>query len=311
MKLTSLTGLTLNEEIAETYRNTLPRGRGGTAWNIESYSTYIHLRFPNVVVPTDQEWFGTQVKHIHICEEHGSYEVRPLHTLTYYKDGKGCKCPKCRNNHHKGTCGVKTYRRATKDDKAKAKELLDKGLSYKVVSKMTGWNNATIRQWFDLDYKARHTERCKEHKQKRHEVIKRGQRNYHKTENGKTAVKKGREKRNQRKLHAEDYILIHNHPDADYQGFVEDAVYDYITPEDYEFWSFDGAEADVEKRKKQQKTLSKISGEPYSLEHLIPLSKGGIHHPMNFVNRALELNLQKNGKLTKEDCELFCNRLFN
>lgn len=78
-----------------------------------------------------------------------------------------------------------------------------------------------------------------------------------------------------------------------------------------EMFSFEGTEDAVKTRKKQQQVLEKISGEKYSLEHLIPLSRGGLHHPMNFANRALQLNIEKNNKRLAADDELFCKRLFD
>ena len=105
--------------------------------------------------------------------------------------------------------------------------------------------------------------------------------------------------------HAIDEVLI----DGVWHSYD---CYQYIeTAEDKEFWSFAGADEDVAKRKQQQIKLAAIAGEPYSLEHLVPLSRGGIHHPFNFANRALALNLQKNKSILSKDVELFCARLFN
>lgn len=81
--------------------------------------------------------------------------------------------------------------------------------------------------------------------------------------------------------------------------------------ESQEMMSFAGAEEDVAKRKKQQIGLTKISGETYSLEHLVPLSQGGLHCPENFANRALTLNIQKGAKRLPKDDALFVKRLFN
>ena len=75
--------------------------------------------------------------------------------------------------------------------------------------------------------------------------------------------------------------------------------------------SFEGTEENVAIRKKQQIGLEKISGEKYSLEHLVTLSQGGLHCPENFANRSLQLNIQKNNKRLQQDEALFCKRLFD
>ena len=73
---------------------------------------------------------------------------------------------------------------------------------------------------------------------------------------------------------------IPDHPDAKPEGWVEYDLTDLITTAaDREEMSFVGADEDVKKRAKQQQLLEKISGEKYSLEHLIPLSRGGTHQP--------------------------------
>tara|TARA_R110002050_G_scaffold263237_1_gene403699 strand:- start:265 stop:1194 length:930 start_codon:yes stop_codon:yes gene_type:complete len=306
----TIDGLSLCEAVAENYRRTLPRGRGGTAWTIESYSHYISLRFPGISVPTNQEWKGSEAKLEHICEEHGSYFARQSHTTTYYAGGSS-KCVDCNHNKHKGTCGVITRRSSTPADRAQAKELFDEHQSYKIVGEIMGWNTTTIRQWLHKDYEERHKQRATKFDKDNRDKKRQRDRDYRKTNNGKSSRKSGEVKRQARQLHASGLIFLPDHPNADYQGFVEDDVFSYITPDDYEFWSFDGAEEDVVRRKEQQKKLTHISGETYSLEHLIPLSRGGIHHPMNFVNRALKLNVEKNGKITTPDVELFCKRLFS
>ena len=119
-------------------------------------------------------------------------------------------------------------------------------------------------------------------------------------------------KRRALEYHCFGNAYIPDHPDANPEGWVEYDLSDLITTAaDREEMSFVGADEDVKKRAEQQQKLERISGEKYSLEHLIPLSRGGTHQPENFANRALTLNLQKNNKRLQADDELFAKRLFN
>ncbi len=160
MTTKTIDGLSLCEAVAENYKRRLPKGMGGTAWTIESYSHYISLRFPGISVPTNQEWQGTTTKHEHICEEHGSYFARPTHLLVFTPSRNSSNCSGCNNNKHKGTCGVMTKRSSTPADRAQAKELFDAHQSYKVVANITGWSITAVRKSLDKHYEERHKKRA-------------------------------------------------------------------------------------------------------------------------------------------------------
>ena len=74
--------------------------------------------------------------------------------------------------------------------------------------------------------------------------------------------------------------------------------------------AFTGADEAVAFRKKQQEKFKKFSGIDWSLDHLVALSRGGIHHPLNFANIPLADNKAKGNKRLQKDDELFCKRLF-
>ena len=78
-----------------------------------------------------------------------------------------------------------------------------------------------------------------------------------------------------------------------------------------ELLSFEGADAAFGSRRQQCKKLEKFSGEPYEVDHIIPLSKGGLHHPMNFQNLPAVINRSKNDSIRDEDVTLFCKHLFD
>ena len=227
------------------------------------------------------------------------------------KNSRGC--PECAKKRCINSAGTRRSKRADRETKQKAAELRASGLSYKKIGKELGFAQATIQRWLDKGQYERQLIKKREHNKKSKASGHQAKLNaaYYQTPHGKASAKKGEHKRRSLKLHAVDSIYIGNHPEADAQGFVEVDMWSYITPEDFDFWSFDGANDDVAKRAKQQQGLEKISGEKYSLEHLVPLSKGGLHHPLNFANRALTLNLQKNDKMLPDDVRLFAKRLFS
>ena len=76
-------------------------------------------------------------------------------------------------------------------------------------------------------------------------------------------------------------------------------------------FSFEGADEAVAFRKTQQDKFKKFSGIDWSLDHLVPLSRGGIHHPLNFANIPLADNSAKGNKRLQKDDALFCKRLFD
>jgi len=78
-----------------------------------------------------------------------------------------------------------------------------------------------------------------------------------------------------------------------------------------EMMSFEGAEAAWTQKQKQCKRLEKISGIKWSVDHLVPLSRGGIHAPENFKLVPLADNLAKHNKVISEDYALFAKRLFS
>jgi hypothetical protein len=59
------------------------------------------------------------------------------------------------------------------------------------------------------------------------------------------------------------------------------------------------------------KELEEIHGEEFHVDHLIPLSVGGLHITDNFQIKPASINLSKHNSRTLEDDALFCKRLFN
>ncbi len=295
---------------AQEYKDGLPVNWRGTVWTMETFSVCVNLLYPHITVVSGQRWSGARKKYQFNCVIHGQYEANADNIL---RETKGCQCKGCTSDKKAASAGTMSKSRGTKEEKELAAKLRKEGLSYREIGRQLGRDGSTIQNWLDLDCKERKN-RCdakwQSENKARNAVVKRRYR----TEfaHGKAVDTKSSQKRRSLKYHASDVVFLPDHPEADSQGFVSYDCYDLITTdEDRILWSFPGADEDVAKRSKQQKGLAKISGEKYSLEHLIPLSKGGLHHPMNFVNRSLKLNIQKGNKMLKEDMELFCKRLFS
>lgn len=220
-------------------------------------------------------------------------------------------CPECAKQNVRNSAGTRQHKKADRATKLRAAELRAQGWTYEAIADELGYCKSTIRYWLDESFRKHSIKLASESQKKRTASGRLAEIGYHKTPQGKAASKKNEHKRRSLKYHAVDAVYLPEHPEADYQGFVAVDMWKHITKEDYDFWSFDGANEDVAKRTKQQQGLEKISGEKYSLEHLIPLSRGGLHHPMNFANRALALNIQKRNQMLPDDVKLFAKRLFN
>ena len=294
---------------AQEYKASLPKGRGGTAWTMESFSTYVTLRYPHITVASGQEWTGAEIKYKFVCELHGPY---PASARKVLEETTGCRCTGCKTDKRTASAGKTRSPRATKEEKELAAKLRAEGRSYLEIARQLGRGDSTILRWLDPEQREKSRQSCAKWNSENREQHRANNRRYSKEfEHGRANKRKRDHKRRSLEYHAADVVFLPDHPDGDSQGFVAYDCYDLITTdEDRTLWSFPGADEDVAKRTTQQKGLEKISGEKYSLEHLIPLSRNGIHHPMNFVNRALKLNIQKGNKMLKEDMELFCKRLF-
>jgi hypothetical protein len=59
------------------------------------------------------------------------------------------------------------------------------------------------------------------------------------------------------------------------------------------------------------KELAELHGEEFHIDHLIPLSVGGLHISENFQIKPASVNLSKGNRRTPTDDALFCKRIFN
>ena len=95
--------------------------------------------------------------------------------------------------------------------------------------------------------------------------------------------------------------------------WYEDDLWSYVEKdkEGRELMSFPGADKAYAFRNKQCQAFERWSGEPYARDHVIPLSRGGIHHPLNFQNLPAAINNRKHNNTRECDIALFCKRIFD
>lgn len=255
-----------------------------------------------IVLRDDAVYKGCE-KHIEVKCTVCAHEWNPA-PKNLVNDGKGC--PQCFKHRKKAKskAGELRAKNSTPEERQRAQELRSTGLTLAQIADIMDRSFSSIRYWCDQEqHEKRHAtskQWVRENRDTHNQMVK----EYAQTEMGSMVMATSAHQRRGLEYHAIDSVLI--------DGVWHDYdCYQYITTaEDKELWSFTGADEDVAKRKKQQIKLAKISGESYSLEHLVPLSRGGLHAPENFANRALALNLQKNNSIWSKDLELFAARLF-
>ena len=302
---------------AQKYKDSLPvyqirQGKPIYKWTLKTYAIYVNLLYPHITVPLDQEWVDNKSYIIHVCEKHGEYKASPNNVLKLHT---GCRCDGCKSEKQSASAGTLRTPRATQAEKIKAAELRTEGKSYSEIGRILGRSNGTIIRWLDPEYAERSRQfSAKWRSENREQHNANGRRYRSEFQHGKATRMKAQQKRRAIEYHCADTVFLPNHPDADHQGFVYyDMWSDYVKgdSEAMSLFSFTGADEAVAFRKMQLEKFKKFSGIDWSLDHLVPLSRGGIHHPMNFVNLPLADNKAKNNKLIQKDVELFCKRLFD
>ncbi|QNJ26070.1 hypothetical protein SynSYN20_01744 [Synechococcus sp. SYN20] len=104
-----------NQEFID-YKSTLPKGRGGIAWTIESFSTAVKLLAPGFVVEDGQEWVSYMQPMWLVCPVHGRYKVTPNDFL---KQCNGSGCAKCHAQKNSDSAGIVRKPRASEAEKEK------------------------------------------------------------------------------------------------------------------------------------------------------------------------------------------------
>jgi hypothetical protein len=288
---------------AEEYQASLPKKGKGVVWTIENFSTYINLLYPHVTVVSGQVWSGVGFKYTFTCSYHGEYQA---YGHSVIKKGRGCQCQRCSAEAHSAAAGSTRSPRSTKEERFKAQLLYQEHGTYAAVARILGRDAKTVRLWFDPSQAEMSRQKNTNWRANNRDHHRSTKRRYEKEfAHGKANRRANRSKRRALEWDALDTILIdgiwhevdmsaHLSNWDDRQVFV-----DWQSCQDY---------AQLQATCKE---LAEIHGEEFHVDHLVPLSAGGLHCTENFQIKPASVNLSKHSKRIPEDDALFCKRIFN
>ena len=229
---------------------------------------------------------------------------------------KGQGCPECKRLKAIDSAGMLRTPHATREEKSRAielkatgmpsdavrQQLFDEGLSPQLRSGMT------INCWVNPEQaeKSRQYNAKRRQDPAKREQERANSRRYQKEfEHGRASHRAKTSKRRALECEALFSVLIEG-------TWQEVNMYDYLeTWEDREkFVAFEDCEA-YASMQATAKELAEIHGEQFDIDHLVPLSRGGLHCKENFKIVPASHNRSKGNRLVPEDGALFCKRIFN
>jgi 5-methylcytosine-specific restriction endonuclease McrA len=276
---------------AAAFKGSLPKGMGGgTAWNIENFSTWVAARYPWVSVEAGQEWGTTRQNLWLVCTAHGRrYQTLPDNIL---KGSRGCQCRECANEANSTSAGKIRKPRASAAEKRRATELYTELGSYAKVGRILGRSDRTILNWLNPEVAERDRERSRrwdEANRDRHRATKRR----YKTEfeHGRAVNKASHSKRRKAK-----------------RGEM------WIDEDGTKYLLIDPPKSAEDLSKEQQiyiecERLTRETGVVHHVDHIMPLCMGGQHAWWNLQILTAEENMSKGGKFREEDRLLYTKRL--
>jgi predicted nucleic acid-binding Zn-ribbon protein len=230
------------------------------------------------------------------------WSTRPLVLINH-----GGGCPECTRLKNKAAQGIKRIKHSTIEERQQAAELREEGMTYKAIGLELGRDQATIRYW--LDPKAREDSKKRSAQKKERDVatgaFQARRKAYKETDHGKANMRMRTQRRRALEHHAIDTVFV------DGKWHTVDLWPLIKTTEDREFWSFTDTEQSLQQLGEQVMKLQSDTDQLYHIDHLIPLSKGGIHAACNLQILTKEENETKSNSIRSCDVELFCARLFN
>ena len=218
---------------------------------------------------------------------------------------KGKGCHKCNRVKQANSVGKKRSRRANTEERDRAVKMRTKGMSYEAIGKGFGRSTSTVIRWLNPDSAEKNRKATKVWRDENIELSRLNSRRYQNFEHGKKTQRKAKSKRRGLEWEALFPVLIEGE-------FNEVDMYSYLeTWEDKTRFVDEQSCQDYAMLMATAKEMKEQHGEEFHVDHLIPLSRGGLHHTDNFKIVPASYNLSKNNKRIKEDEELFCKRLFN
>ena len=291
---------------AEEYKASLPKGSGGTAYTMETFSVYVNLLYPHITVVPGQEWTGTLSKYRFHCAIHGVFPQLVI-AGTMLTASRGCNCRGCKSDASTQSAGKVRKPRATQAERDKAKELHATGMSYADVARELGRSPATIRTWIDPKAHEDSINYNKEWAQNNIEKARVNKKRYRQFDHGRAMFNAMSAKRR-----ALEHNAIFHIEDDDGKLIKVDMWNNGLKNNPDEYHLFVDLEA-TEKYAELHvacKRYKELTGEEWQVDHLIPLSIGGQEEAANFACRLKSVNLKKGNKLTELDTAVYCSRLF-
>jgi hypothetical protein len=308
MTITTIEGKSLCEQLAENYKRTLPtKGKnqyGATpAWTIERFATWVSLRYPEVRVVEGQEWKGNKTKYQLLCEEHGEFETTANHIL---KLNTGNNCRKCSDERTRNSTGKVQRQRATPEEVQQTTDLYNELGNQREVARRMGRSLGFVQSCLNPEYKQRRIEVSRAHRQspEAKQRAKETSAIFRQTPHGKQSIRQASNKRRALEWEASFSVLI---DDVWHEVEMYDCLQDWDDRQ--MFVEFQSCE-DYAKLQAIAKEMELEHGEEFHIDHLVPLSRGGLHHTHNFKIVPASYNLSKNNKRIHEDEALFCKRIF-
>ena len=303
MTIQTIDGKSFCEALASNYRETLPRfyhGKKGTIWTMETFTTYISLRYPQITVDAGQEWVRSEHKYNFTCEDHGPYSAYAHHMI---KADQRCQCRGCKADSCAASAGIKRSPRLTSDEKEQINKLYADGLSYREIGRQVDRDHSVIIPAIHAVKAATEATRSKVWYANNKDRAKQTRDNYQKTLHGAAVAERQAIKRRIAKQNIDPVV------------YIDGIAHDVDLKETWAVFSKaliteDEARA-IAKLQRQKRGLTKQTGIPHHLDHIHPLSKGGEHSPFNLQIITKEENLAKSDTFREEDQIELCKRLFN
>ena len=285
---------------AEEYKDSLPKGRGGTAWTIKTYATYVNLLYRHITVPLNQEWKSNKSKLIHLCEKHGEYEAIPCHVLSTYI---GCQCKGCKAEQDSASAGTKRTPRATQEEKHKAAQLRAEGKSYSEIGRIIGRSHTVIQRWLNPEFAQKQRQYTAKWRSENHEQARANQRRYiSEFEHGRAGHCAAQALRRLQKQNTPELVFFDN----DWHEVDRKETYrvfsEVLLPSD--------ERKAIQELYMECQYQTETTGIEHNVDHIQPLAKGGEHLMINLQILTQAENCSKNDTFRKEDVELLCRRYF-
>ena len=306
MTVSTIEGKSLSEELASNYRNSLPKHGKGNRWTMETFSTWVSLRYPHIKVEAGQVWITDSKPHYYwfVCEDHGRYQARYDQVLCQDKKRSPSSCCKqCAAEHTTSTATGKQKQNLNEEMIELIKSRYAELGSQREVARELGLATSTVGYHLSDKSKAQAKAFRKEWYANNKDRVKQTHNNYLQTTHGAAVAERQAIRRHIAKQNIDPVVYIDGIAhDVDLKQTWAVFCKALITEQE--------ARA-IATLQRQKRNLTKRTGIEHHLDHIHPLSKGGEHSPFNLKIVTKEENLSKGDTFRLEDQAELCRRLFN